>query len=48
MVNPDAEIEEEELVDTIASAGGDFDKLVDNVVELCDKIHDPETFAIIK
>lgn len=45
MVNPDVDAEED-IVNAIQSANGDYDKLVDNVIDLCDKVHDPETFAI--
>lgn len=47
MVNPET-VTEDEIIDTIESSASDFNTLVDKVVDLCDKIHDPETFAIFK
>lgn len=47
MVNPDVDAEED-IFEAINAANGDFDELVDRVVELCDKVHDPETFVVEK
>ncbi len=47
MVNPDMDVKED--VDAvIASANGGMDALVKGVIDLCDKIHSPETFVIEK
>ncbi len=47
MVNPDVDAMDD-IIDTINAADGDFDKLVEGVIGLCEKVHDPETFAIEK
>ena len=45
MVNPDVDAEDD-IIATIEATAGDFDKLVEGVIDLCEKVHDPETFAI--
>ncbi len=47
MVNEVADVDSEEIVGIVEGAA-DFDAEVKAVVELCDKIHDPESFVVEK